>query len=157
MHEPGPVALMLTRQKLPVLEGDAAALHRGAYVLQDAPDAGAIDVLLIATGSEVHVAVDAAAVLASEGIGTRVVSMPSWELFERQDQEYRDQVLPPSMSARVSVEAGVTFGWSRYVGDAGNSIGIDRFGASAPGAENLRQFGFTVENVVDTARAVCGR
>ena len=157
MREPGPVALMLTRQNVPVLEGDAAGLHRGAYVLRDGPDGGAIDVILIATGSEVHVAAEAAGVLADEGVRVRVVSMPSWELFERQEQAYRDQVLPPGVSARVSVEAGVTFGWSCYVGDAGRSIGIDRFGASAPGSENLRRFGFTVENVVDTARAVCGR
>jgi len=157
MREPGPVAVMLTRQKVPVLQGDAAALHRGAYVLQNGPGDGPIDVVLIATGSEVHVAVEAAEVLASESLRVRVVSMPSWELFERQDQEYRDRVLPPTVTARVSIEAGVTFGWSRYVGDAGSSIGIDRFGASAPGSENLRQFGFTVENVIDKARAVCGR
>ncbi len=157
MREPGPVALMLTRQKVPVLAGDGGALPRGAYVLQDGSGDGAIDVILIATGSEVHVAAAAADVLGAEGVRARVVSMPSWELFERQEQEYRDQVLPPGVTARVSVEAGVTFGWCQYVGDAGTSIGIDRFGASAPGSENLRQFGFTVENVVDKARAVCGR
>ena len=157
MREPGPVAMVLTRQKLPVIEGDAEGLQRGAYVLQDAPDGAAIDVILIATGSEVHIAAEAAEVLANEGVHARVVSMPSWELFERQEQAYRDQVLPPSVSARVSVEAGVTLGWSRYVGDAGSSIGIDRFGASAPGSENLWQFGFTVENIVDTARTACGR
>jgi transketolase len=157
MREPGPVALMLTRQKVPVLGGDAAALGRGAYVLQDAAGDGVTDVILIATGSEVHVAAEAADVLDAEGVRARVVSMPSWELFERQDQAYRDQVLPPLVTARVSVEAGVTFGWHRHVGDAGTSVGIDRFGASAPGSENLRQFGFTVENVADAARAVCGR
>jgi len=157
MCEPGPVALMLTRQKVPVLGGDAAALRRGAYVLQEAAGDGVIDVILIATGSEVHVAAAAADVLGAEGVRARVVSMPSWELFDRQDQAYRDQVLPPAVTARVSVEAGVTFGWHRHVGDAGTSIGIDRFGASAPGSENLRQFGFTAENVVATALAVCRR
>ena len=157
MREPGPVALMLTRQKVPVLGGDAGSLRRGAYVLQDAPGEEAVDVILIATGSEVHVAVEAADVLGASGVRARVVSMPSWELFERQGQEYRDSVLLPDVKARVSIEAGVTFGWGRYVGDAGRSIGIDRFGASAPGSENLRQFGFTVENVVATARAACGR
>lgn len=156
MAEPGPVALMLTRQKLPIIEGDATALRRGAYILQDVPN-DEIDVILIATGSEVHVAAEAAGVLAAEGLRARVVSMPSWELFERQDQAYREHVLPPGVSARVSVEAGVTFGWSRYVGDSGGCVGIDRFGASAPGSENLQQFGFTVENVVQKARAICGR
>ncbi len=156
MAEPGPVALMLTRQKLPIIEGDATALRRGAYILQDVPN-DEIDVILIATGSEVHVAAEAAGVLAAEGLRARVVSMPSWELFERQDQAYREHVLPPGVSARVSVEAGVTFGWSRYVGDSGVCVGIDRFGASAPGSENLQQFGFTVENVVQKARAICGR
>jgi transketolase len=111
--------------------------------------------VLIATGSEVHVAVDAAAELAADGCRARVVSMPSWEIFERQDASYRDTVLPPAVTARVSIEAGTTFGWSRFVGQDGARIGIDRFGASAPGGENLQQFGFNVANVVATARGVC--
>ena len=155
MTAPGPVALALTRQKLPVLTGATTGLRRGAYVFSEAPGDGAPDVVLIATGSEVHVAVDAAAELAADGCRARVVSMPSWEIFERQDASYRDTVLPPAVTARVSIEAGTTFGWSRFVGQDGARIGIDRFGASAPGGENLQQFGFNVANVVATARGVC--
>jgi transketolase len=157
MQEAGPVALALTRQKLPVLGDDAAALSHGAYVFREADGDGDPDVILIATGSEVHVADAAATALGVDGIRARVVSMPSWELFERQEDSYRELVLPAAVTARVSVEAGATLGWSRYVGAGGESIGIDRFGASAPGSENLRQFGFTPENVAAAARRVCGR
>ncbi len=152
----GPVALLLTRQNLPVFAATAAErppVARGAYVLRDAKG-GVPDVVLIATGSEVHLAVEAAGLLAVERVSARVVSMPSWELFERQEQGYRDSVLPPAVTARVAVEAASTFGWQRWVGDGGAVVGIDHFGASAPGGEVMRQFGFTAEHVADAARTV---
>jgi transketolase len=111
-------------------------------------------VILIATGSEVSVALEARQRLAKEGIGSRVVSMPSWELFDLQPQSYRDAVLPPSVRARVSIEAASAFGWERYVGADGAIIGVDRFGASAPGPTLMLEFGFTAENVADTAKAL---
>jgi transketolase len=126
---------------------------QGAYVMSDAP-AGKLDVILIATGSEVSVIVEAQDALAQEGIGARVVSMPSWELFERQPQSYRDEVLPPAVTARVAVEAGVTFGWERYVGARGVVIGLERFGASAPYQILMEKFGFTAANVVAKAKAL---
>lgn len=157
LHRDGPVALVLTRQKLPVLAeaeaGAAEGVARGAYILAEA-DGGRPQVLLLATGSEVSVALAARRMLQDDGIPTRVVSMPSWELFEKQTREYRDAVLPPDIQARVSVEAGATFGWCRYVGQSGISIGLDRFGASAPGDENLEKFGFTGDNVSRVARAL---
>ncbi|OIP32986.1 MAG: transketolase [Deltaproteobacteria bacterium CG2_30_66_27] len=153
----GPTALVLTRQKLPVLppekvfrDGD---VYRGAYVLEDAGD-GRPDVVLIATGSEVSVALAARKLLADEGVGARVVSMPCMERFEEQEAEYREAVLPPSVPARVSVEAGSTFGWARYVGDRGAAVGIDRFGASAPAERIFREFGITPEAVRDRAKSV---
>ena len=124
---------------------------RGAYVLADAPD-GKPDVLLLATGSEVALCLEAYEQLKAEGIKARVVSMPSWELFDDQPQEYRDRVLPPAVTARVSVEQASTFGWSKYVGDTGHSIGMRSFGASAPLKDLVQKFGFTVENVVEAAR-----
>jgi transketolase len=155
-----PVGLVLTRQKVPVLDRSHVAagtgLARGAYVLADA-DNGAPNVILIATGSEVSLAVAARDLLARDGIGARVVSMPCWEAFEEQDQAYRDAVLPPSVRARVSVEAGATFGWHRWIGDGGVAIGIDRFGASAPGEVNLEKFGFTAEHVSRAARELVRR
>ena len=114
------------------------------------PGSGAPDAIIIATGSEVSVAVEAQQQLTERGVRARVVSMPSWELFEEQDQGYQDEVLPPSVKARVSVEAGITLGWQRWVGDAGAMIGIDgRFGASAPGATVLKELGITAEHVVE--------
>jgi transketolase len=156
-REEGPTVLVLTRQGVPVLDrarlAGADGLHRGAYVLDD--DDGAPDVILMGTGSEVQHAVNAAETLrADDGCSVRVVSMPSWELFEAQPQSYREEVLPPSVPARVAIEAGATQGWERYVGPAGATIGIDRFGASAPGDVNMEKFGFTAENVVQTARRV---
>ncbi len=155
-----PVGLVLSRQPLPVLNrttlGDAAGLRKGAYVLQD-PTEGEVDAILIATGSEVHVALAAAGLLADGGIGCRVVSMPSWELFERQPREYRDSVLPPSIRARVSVEAGVTFGWQRYVGDHGAAVGIDRYGASAPCETVMEKLGMTRAVVAEAVRNVLRR
>jgi transketolase len=152
-HEP--TLLVLTRQALPTLDrtrfASAAGLARGAYVL--AENAGARpDVLLLATGSEVSLCIEAFEQLAKEGIQARVVSMPSWELFEKQDQAYRDSVLPPAVKARVSVEMATTFGWERYVGISGHSIGMHSFGASAPIKALLKHFGFTVENIVAAAK-----
>jgi transketolase len=156
-HTDGPVGLVLTRQKLPVLDraklASASGLAQGAYILAEA---GAFppEVILIATGSEVSLALDAHARLTGDGIRSRVVSMPCWELFEAQPQSYRDTVLPPSVRARVSIEAAARFGWERYVGPGGAIIGVNGFGASAPGPVVMREFGFTPEHVVETAKAL---
>jgi transketolase len=159
-HRDGPVALVLTRQKLPVLDrtalASASGLAQGAYVLADA-DGSTPDLILIATGSEVSLALEAHTRLVGEGIGSRVVSMPSWELFERQPQSYRDKVLPPSVRARVSIEAAAPFGWERYVGLDGAIIGVTDFGTSAPGPVVMREFGFTPERVVEAAKSVLKR
>ena len=153
----GPVALVLTRQALPTMDravlGSSSDVAKGGYVLSD--DSGP-EVILIATGSEVPLALAAAALLRGEGRRVRVVNMASWELFEAQPRQYREGVLPPGVRARVSVEAAVTFGWSRYTGDGGVSIGVDRFGKSAPGPDVLRDFGFTPEHVADVARGLLG-
>jgi len=145
----GPTALVLSRQGLPCVDrtthGGADGLHRGAYVL--AGTEGTPDAILIATGSEVTLALEARERLASRGLDARVVSMPCWEAFEAQDASYRDEVLPPSVTARVSVEAGVTLGWERWLGPRGRAFGLDRFGASAPGEVVFEQLGFTAENV----------
>jgi transketolase len=149
-----PVALVLTRQNLPTLDrtkyGAAAGTARGAYILADAPG-GKPDVILMGTGSEVSLCVEAYEKLKSEGIAARVVSMPSWDIFEQQDVAYKESVLPPSVTARVSVEMAATFGWERYVGLKGKKIGMHRFGASAPLKDLLKYFGFTVEAVVAEA------
>jgi len=157
----GPSVLALSRQALPILEqtqdGRAAGVLRGAYVLSEAPE-GRVDAIIIATGSEVSLAVQAQGALAQRGVRARVVSMPCWELFEQQDAAYRDAVLPSGVRARISVEAAATFGWERWVGDDGDIIGIhNRFGASAPGATVLENFGFTVEKVVDRVAALVDR
>jgi transketolase len=150
-HRGGPAALLLTRQNVPILaETDAAGLTRGAYVIADAE---APQVILIASGSEVTVALGAQKLLAEEGITARVVSMPSWELFEAQPQAYRDSVLPPEVTARVAVEAGVPLGWERYVGLQGEIVALNRFGASAPYKVLAENLGFTVEAVAARARA----
>ncbi len=153
----GPVALALTRQNVPVLDVAREKLFegvaRGAYVLSEST--GPARLILIATGSETHLALEAQKVLEHEkGIPTRVVSMPSWELFQRQDPAYRDAVLPPDVTARCAVEAGSSMGWHRWTGSRGAVIAIDRFGASAPGSLVMKEFGFTVENVVSTALAL---
>src|SRR5262249_14302445 len=152
-HEPA--ALILTRQDLPTLDRDkyapASGLARGAYILADAPD-GKPDVLLLATGSEVSLCVDAYETLKAEGIKARVVSMPSWELFDDQDQAYRDQVLPPGVKARVSVEQASVFGWAKYVGTTGHSIGMRSYGASAPMKELERAYGFSADRIAEAAR-----
>jgi transketolase len=151
-HEP--VALMLTRQDVPTLDrkryAPASGLAQGAYILADSPD-GQPDVILIGTGSEVSLCVAAYEQLKSEGMKARVVSMPSWELFEQQDQAYRDQVLPPAVMARVAVELASTFGWAHYVGPTGTIIGMTTFGASAPLKELQKEFGFTKEHIVEAA------
>lgn len=150
-----PVILALTRQALPTLDrtkyGSALGVGQGAYVLADADD-GKPEVLLLATGSEVPLCVTAFEQLKAEGIKARVVSMPSWELFERQSQEYRDSVIPPGITARVSVEQASTFGWSQYVGTTGTSIGMTTFGASAPLKDLTTRFGFTVDRVMAAAK-----
>ena len=159
-HTEGPVGLVLTRQKLPVLDrrtlAPASGLAQGAYILAET-DGSAADVILIATGSEVSLALEAHQWLVKEGIRSRVVSMPCWELFDAQPQSYRDAVLPPSVRARVSIEAAAPFGWERYVGPAGAIIGVNRFGVSAPGVEVMREFGFTPKHIVETAKAVLER
>ncbi|MDX2270764.1 MAG: transketolase [Cyanobacteriota bacterium] len=147
-----PSLLVFTRQALnPIAGSSIEGVAKGAYVVVDAPNP---ELILIATGSEVEVVVKAAATLAEEGKAVRVVSMPCWELFEAQPQSYRDEVLPPGVKKRISLEAGSTFGWSKYVGDQGKAIGIDTFGASAPGPVCMEKFGITVENVLNTARAL---
>jgi transketolase len=159
-HRSGPVGLVLTRQKLPVLDrtvlASASQLARGAYILVDA---GGLppDVILIATGSEVSLALEAHRQLADEGIRSRVVSMPCWELFDQQPQSYRDTVLPPTVRARVSIEAAAPFGWERYVGLEGAIIGVTDFGASAPGPVVMAEFGFTPERLVETAKRILKR
>jgi transketolase len=155
-REGGPVALALSRQKLPVLEHSSVeGVGRGAYTVWESEEANGLpDLILMSTGSEVHVAVEAAQRLDGDGVRARVVSMPCWELFEAQGREYRDEVLPPDVRARISVEAGVAFGWSAWVGDEGDSISIEHFGASAPGATVLEKFGYSVDNVVTRALAL---
>lgn len=142
----GPWALVLSRQKLPYLGDRNADVARGAYVLREAAG-GKPDVILIATGSEVSLAVDAAALVEKSGMGVRVVSMPCWELFSAQPQAYRDEVLPPDIRARMSIEAAATLGWERWTGDRGCTFGIDHFGTSAPAAEIAKEYGFTPEHI----------
>jgi len=150
-----PACLVLSRQALPTFDrtryAPAAGLARGAYVMADA-DGGAPDVILIGTGSELALCAEAHAVLTQEGMRARLVSMPSWELFERQDQAYRDSVLPPEVTARVSVEAGSVIGWDRYVGSVGTRIGMSGFGASAPIKDLMNEFGFTPHKVLAAAK-----
>jgi transketolase len=145
-----PTVLILSRQKLPFLGARGAPVERGAYILADAT--GTPELILIATGSEVSLAMDAKKILDGKGIGTRVVSMPCWELFEEQPQGYRDTVLPPDCTARMSIEAAATFGWKRWVGDRGVAYGIDRYGLSAPAAAIAKEFGFTPEHIAQVAQ-----
>jgi transketolase len=154
-----PVLLALTRQNVPTLDrsryADADGLRRGAYVLSDAPD-GQPALILIASGSEVGLILAAAETLQADGIAVRCVSMPSWELFDAQPQDYRDSVLPPAVPARLAVELGASQGWDRYIGAHGAMLGLDHFGASAPAEVLLREFGFTIDNVVKRAKALLG-
>jgi transketolase len=155
-HKGSPVALMLTRQKLPVLDrsvlSPAENLSKGAYVIKDCDDEP--QMILMATGSEVSIVLEAADILNEAGIKTRVVSFPSWELFEIQSKDYKEEVLPSIVKARVSIEAGVAQGWDKYVGDFGESISIDKFGASAPYKVIMDKYGFTIENIVTTCKQV---
>jgi transketolase len=156
----GPVALILTRQALPIFDrtkyGAADGLEKGAYVLADSVGKTP-ELILIATGSEVATSLEAYNKLTAEGIAVRLVSMPSWDLFEKQSQAYRDQVLPPSVTARLAVEAGVTFGWERYVGAKGAVLGINHFGASAPYKIIAEKLGFTADNIAKLAHDLLGR
>ena len=155
-HRGGPVALILTRQKLPILDqnkyGSAKGLQRGAYVVKDSKQKP--DLILIATGSEVSLALKAAEQLEAEGKNVRVISFPSWEIFEQQSDEYKNQIFPAEIKARVSVEMGVAMGWQKYIGDSGEAISIETFGASAPDSVLYEKYGFTVESVVATAKRV---
>jgi len=155
----GPTVLALSRQKLPILDraalAPAAGARKGGYILKDST--GTPELILIATGAEVHLALAAADKLGAEGRRVRVVSLPSWELFDAQPRSYRDEVLPPAVRARVSIEAAATLGWHRFVGDAGATIGIDHFGASAPAERLFEEFGFSVNHVVEVSRAVLKR
>ena len=155
----GPTALVLTRQKLPVFDrtglGPAAEARKGGYVLFDPP--GGPEAILIATGSELHLAFDAARRLSDEGIRVRVVSLPSWDHFRAQPAEYRESVLPASVRARVSIEAAARFGWLEWVTGDGEMIGLDHFGASAPAERIFQEFGFTVDAAMAAVRRVLGR
>jgi transketolase len=155
-----PVALVLSRQSVPTLDrsryAPADGLLRGGYILADA-EGGAPQLILIATGSELHLAAAAREKLREEGVRVRVVSLPCWELFEEQPEQYRDQVLPPQVTARLAIEAASPFGWERYVGAAGAVLGVEKYGASAPGEVVLKEYGFTVENVVRLARQQLGQ
>jgi transketolase len=155
-----PVALVLTRQALPTFDrtkyAAAAGVARGAYILAEA-EGGKPQVILMATGSEVYLCIDAYEKLKAEGIRARVVSMPSWDLFEHQDQSYRDQVLPPDITARVAVEMASTFGWAQYTGPKGRILGMHTFGASAPIKDLQKKFGFTTEAVLQAARELLAK
>jgi transketolase len=159
LESAGPVALILSRQNIPTLDRNryapAEGLRRGAYVVAHTAG-GKPDLILIATGSELHLALAAQDELAKQDIHASVVSMPSWELFDKQPQEYRDSVLPPLVTKRLAIEAGSTLGWHRYVGDGGDILGVDRFGTSAPGEIVLREYGFTIENVCRMALTLLG-
>lgn len=146
-----PVALILSRQKLPILDAKQTArgVDQGAYILSNCK--GRAQILLIATGAEVHITLEAQKKLAEKGIAARVINMPSWEIFEEQSEEIQKRILPPTLKKRIAIEAGISMGWDRYVGPQGKVIGIDRFGASAPGGTVLQKYGFTADKIVDTA------
>jgi transketolase len=155
-----PTALILTRQNLPTLDrsiySEAALLEKGAYILADMGDSDP-ELILMASGSEVALVVAAGERLAAEGINVRLVSVPSWELFKMQSAGYREIVLPPSVKARVAVEAGIGMGWEKFVGDSGAIISLEHYGASAPAGTLFKEFGFTVENVIGMARRVLSK
>ena len=159
-HRDGPVLLALTRQNLPIIDrskyASADGLERGAYVLSDPADK-APEVILIATGSEVALALESQQQLAGQGIAARVVSMPSWDRFEKQPQSYQDEVLPQQITARLAIEAASVFGWERYVGTKGSVVGLNRFGASAPYQVIAEHLGFTPANVIDHVHKLLGR
>jgi transketolase len=149
----GPTALILTRQNIPLMDinnlGSPSGLQRGGYILWESNHSPQI--ILISTGSEVHLALEAGIVLQGKGISVRVVSLPSWNLFDQQPDEYKNSVLPPQIKKRISIEAGTSIGWERYVGLDGKSIGIDSFGISAPGSLVYDHFNITAKQVIDTA------
>jgi len=157
-HEPA--VLVLTRQAVPTIDraryAAASGLARGAYILADAPNADP-EVILIGTGSEVSLCLEAYEQLTGEGIRARVVSMPSWELFDDQDLDYRESVLPPHVKARISVEQASDFGWAKYTGTDGQNIGIETFGASAPIKQLMKKFGFTADHIVAAAKSQIAR
>jgi transketolase len=159
-HTHGPSTLVLTRQAMPTFDrtkyAPATGVARGAYVLAEAPG-GKPDVILMGSGSEVSLCVEAGEKLNAAGIRVRVVSMPSWELFEKQDAAYKESVLPSNVTARVSVEMASLFGWERYVGPKGKMIGMRSFGASAPLKDLLKKFGIQADRVVEAAREVLGK
>ena len=159
-HNDGPVSLIFTRQKLPVLDRNQLAsadmLEKGAYTLWQS-GSGIPDIILMATGSEVHVTLEGASQLADEGLNVRVVNMPCWELFETQPREYREEVLPPEVLPRLAVEAASPMGWHKYVGACGDVLCMTEFGRSAPAKDLAKFFGFTAENVVARAKAVLSR
>jgi transketolase len=156
-RQDGPVTMVLSRQDVPTFDrtktGPVSGVQKGGYILSD-PEGGAPQAIVIGTGSELNFALTAQAQLAAAGVRARIVSLPCWELFAKQSQEYRDQVLPPSIWARVSIEAGATFGWSRWLGDRGVAIGLDRYGASAPWKTIYKELGFTPENIVKTVQSL---
>jgi transketolase len=158
-HKDGPAAILLTRQNVPVLDQSkfpsAEGLLKGAYILKDSEVMP--DVILMATGSEVHPALEAAEKLELEGINARVVSFPSWELFEKQPEEYKEEILPSNVKARLSIEAGVKLGWERYTGEIGDGVSIEMFGHSAPGNIVLEKYGFTGDNIYNSAKRVLGK
>jgi transketolase len=154
-HRKTPTLMAFSRQNLPNLPGASIeGVAKGAYVVDDCE--GTPDLILIGTGSEVSLCVDAAKELRAAGTKVRVVSMPCWELFDAQDAAYQESVLPKAVTKRLAVEAGISMGWCRYVGAEGDVIGVDRFGASAPGGLVMEKFGFTVENVVSKSKALLG-
>jgi transketolase len=156
----GPTALIFTRQGVPILDrteyAPASSLQRGGYILWESAN-GTPEVILIGTGSETHIALEAGKQLAADGVGARVVALPSWELFDQQPVQYRETVLPPEVTARVAVEAGITIGWEHYVGLEGAIIGMKSFGASAPAQVLYEKFGITIEAVVKTAKGLIKR
>jgi transketolase len=159
-HRAGPTALALSRQALPVIDREiyesAAGLNRGAYVLADLGENDP-EIILMASGSEVDLIIKAGELIAAEGRSVRLVSFPSWELFKMQDQGYRDQVLPPQVSKRLAVEAGVSQGWREWVGDEGVILGVDRYGASAPAGKIFEEFGFSIDSVIQKATEILRR
>jgi transketolase len=156
-HKDGPVALILTRQKVPVIDrsrfASAENLARGGYVLAD-PPSGNPDIILLATGSEVHPTLAAYGELTTQGFAVRVVNMASWELFEKQEDSYKDRVLLPAVTKRLAIEAASPQGWHRYVGLKGDIIGMTGFGASAPGSTLFEKFGFNIDNIVERAKSL---
>jgi transketolase len=158
-HKGGPVVIVLTRQNLPVIDQEkytkATELEKGAYILSGSEKEPAL--ILVGTGSEVSLLIKAQEKLKEEGIAARVISMPSWELFEKQDAAYKESIFPKAMKKRLAVEAGSVFGWHKYIGDEGDMIGMTTFGESAPAEDLFKEFGFTVENVVARAKALINK